>query len=996
VKFYLEDRTDAPVMYTSNAPVKTTKRLKTIEVYGNGQLVRKYGLTYNYSSNTNRSLLTTVIQYGNNGIQSFPPISSTYLVPVIGFSDSSFWLGHSGGQNNNALGDFNGDGKTDMAGYTGSDGLWHVTLASEVATDLLKSISNGIGAISTLEYKSSSAYTNIFLPFIVQALSSLTVDDGNGNISTTIYDYSGGYYDYMEREFRGFEYVKTIAPNGTYTETWFHQDDIYKGLIKEQITSDSSGNIYTRTVNIYNSTSPYTGVNFPYLWQKGDYVYDGTSTPKQARMEFWYDSYGNITRKYFSGDVSIPGDEREEYTEYNYDTTNWIVSLPSHTYIKNSNGIIKAQKWFTYYPNTGNLWTEELWLDGETNPVTIYTYDSYGNVETITDPMGYQTIITYDSLTHTYPVVIQNSLGHTIQKTYDYRFGKVLTETDPNGNTTTYEYDVFGRITKITNPNDTNSTYGTITYYYLDFGTVGSQRIVTYATEQSGTGNYIRSETYFDGLGRTIKTRSEGPDGKVIVTEAVYNQRGLIEYESLPYFEGSETPRWTYYEYDPIGRLTKITYPDGTFTTTNYLKGTLTYIDANGHKKVEVKDVYGRIIEVQEYTGDEANGFTLYATTQYEYDVLGNLIKVTDANGNQTIMTYDTLSRKISMDDPDMGYWEYGYDANDNLTYQKDAKNQEITFQYDALNRITKKTYPDQTYIEYRYDESFSTNPIGRLTTLIDSSGTTKYYYDKLGQTIKTVKTIDGIDYTTETTYDALGRIDTITYPDGTQIKYIYDTGGNLYQVKNVSTGYVYVTYSNYNALGQAGTATYGNGVTTIYQYYPDNNRLFSITTNSPSAGGLMNISYYYDYVGNITQITDHLDNSKTRTLVYDEFDRLIETNSVSYGGTITYQYDKIGNMTYNSLYGYYFYEDPYHVHAVTRVEQNGQTIDTYSYDANGNMTSGAGRTITYDYDNRPMSITYNGMTIVFIYDAYGKSKKVTPNSTTIYERKGACNNKNL
>ncbi len=43
-------------------------------------------------------------------------------------------------------------------------------------------------------------------------------------------------------------------------------------------------------------------------------------------------------------------------------------------------------------------------------------------------------------------------------------------------------------------------------------------------------------------------------------------------------------------------------------------------------------------------------------------------------------MTYDTLSRKTSMYDPDMGYWVYTYDANGNLTSQKDAKNQTITF----------------------------------------------------------------------------------------------------------------------------------------------------------------------------------------------------------------------------------------------------------------------------------------------------------------------------
>ncbi len=174
------------------------------------------------------------------------------------------------------------------------------------------------------------------------------------------------------------------------------------------------------------------------------------------------------------------------------------------------------------------------------------------------------------------------------------------------------------------------------------------------------------------------------------------------------------------------------------------------------------------------------------------------------------------------MYDPDMGHWIYDYDANGNLAYQKDAKNQAIYFQYDPLNRLRQKDYGTQKAlgsgdIVYSYDETFSTYSKGMLTTVTDSSGTTKFYYDKLGQTTKTIKTIDST-YTTEITYDALGRTDTITYPDNTTIKYEYDTGGNLLRVKNNSTGFVYATYSNYNAVGQTGSIGYGNGVNTAYQ----------------------------------------------------------------------------------------------------------------------------------------------------------------------------------
>ena len=215
-------------------------------------------------------------------------------------------------------------------------------------TDRLITVDNGIDGTTALSYNPSTQYTNNYLPFVIQTLSSVTVNDGNGVSSTTNYTYSGGFYDYEDREFRGFQYVQATDPINTTTETWFKQDDIFKGLAYEQIIKDSADNIYTRTYNTYQSTSPYTGVNFPYLSLKVDYVYDGKATAKQAVTSYFYDSYGNITRKYLFGDISLSGDERDEYTEYQYDTLNWIVSLPSTTYVKDNAGITKAQAWFTY------------------------------------------------------------------------------------------------------------------------------------------------------------------------------------------------------------------------------------------------------------------------------------------------------------------------------------------------------------------------------------------------------------------------------------------------------------------------------------------------------------------------------------------------------------------------------------------------------------------------------------------------------------------------
>lgn len=179
-----------------------------------------------------------------------------------------------------------------------------------------------------------------------------------------------------------------------------------------------------------------------------------------------------------------------------------------------------------------------------------------------------------------------------------------------------------------------------------------------------------------------------------------------------------------------------------------------------------MQDAYGRVVTVQEYTGtyitcDTSVG-SPYATTNYTHDVLGNLKTVTDAKGNISTMTYDTLSRKTAMHDTDMGNWSYFYDASGNLTRQTDAKGQNIYFQYDALNRRQQKDYGTQKTlgsgdVKYIYDGTTNFRK-GCLQKVLDGAGTTTFYYNNMGQVVRTDKVVSGVTYTTQTTYDVEGR----------------------------------------------------------------------------------------------------------------------------------------------------------------------------------------------------------------------------------------------
>ncbi|GJL61396.1 MAG: hypothetical protein NPIRA04_00500 [Nitrospirales bacterium] len=320
--------------------------------------------------------------------------------------------------------------------------------------------------------------------------------------------------------------------------------------------------------------------------------------------------------------------------------------------------------------------------------------------------------------------------------------------------------------------------------------------------------------------------------------------------------------------------------------------------------------------------------------------------------------------------------WEtgpYEYDGNGNLTKQTDAKGQQIHFQYDTLNRRIQKDFETQKTlgsgdVVYTYDGS-THNRIGRLQKVKDGSGTTTFFYDVMGRVIKTDKVVDGTTYTTQSAYDGLGRVTQLTYPDNSAVTQTYN-GPQLANVQEGNT--TYASYGGFNALGQPSTLTLGNGVTTTYTYDVQNFRLKTLKTEKGSTT-LQDLGYTFDAGGNVTSLTDIKHGNQTFN--YDALDRLTSAS----GGypTITYTYNQIGNMTSNSQIGTYTYQasgsSSVRPHSVT-----GAGSNTYAYDANGNMTNGAGRTIAYDQENRPITITVNGKTTTLTYDGDGGRVKKT------------------
>ncbi len=187
-----------------------------------------------------------------------------------------------------------------------------------------------------------------------------------------------------------------------------------------------------------------------------------------------------------------------------------------------------------------------------------------------------------------------------------------------------------------------------------------------------------------------------------------------------------------------------------------------------------------------------------------------------------------------------------------------------------------------------------------------------------------------------------------------------------------------FVKNVDYNAAGQMTKVEYGNGAITTYTYDPLSLQLTRLKTTDKNNVVIQDLTYQYDSVGNILNITDavHFD---TQSFQYDALNRLTQATGNNYG-TKAYSYDEIGNITSKEGVSYTYAQNGAGPHAVTALSDG----TAMTYDTNGNMITKnkAGIITNYEYDveNRLLRVK-NGSTTIeeYEYDGDGgRTKKIT------------------
>lgn len=633
---------------------------------------------------------------------------------------------------------------------------------------------------------------------------------------------------------------------------------------------------------------------------------------------------------------------------------------------------------------------------------TQKTYTTYGLITQSTDANGKVTKYVYDSF-NLYPATVTNALNQADKFTYDYSSGKVTQKTDSNNRVYQNTYDGFDRLIEEKQPDlAAPSVLVTKTkYIYTDIPNAQSVHKTDYLDSTTAKETY----QYFDGLGRLIQQRVEAEGGNYEATDKVYDNRGLLSKESLPYF-ASSTARsaptavselYTTYVYDPVGRVTQTVNNIGTVANT-YNDWKLTVTDANGKTKDLYKDAYGNLVQV-----DEHNSGNTYST-YYIYDYLGDLTKITDALGNVRNFTYDGLGRRLSAQDlhdpsdTSFGSWAYAYDNAGNLVQLINPNNQTINFTFDGLNRKLTEDYTGQDGTEVTYTYDLGTDGIGRLTGINTPDLSQTNTYNALGGLKSEAKTIDSKNYVTRYDYDRQGNQITITNPDSSAIKYNYNSAGLLESAqRKESTDPSFINVINnydYFPTEQSTTIAYANGTTTTNTYDPAKlYRLSKKVTTIAANSHAQDLTYTYDPAGNITQIVDasNTDTAKTANYTYDDLSRLTQASitNVAPGQSTymhTYTYNPTGNILTRTetkdsdpatTYTYAYegntganYANP---HAVTSIS-DGTNITVLTYDNNGNtLTKGTELTNVWDYNNRLIQVSTKTHIDNYTYDPSGQ-----------------------
>lgn len=549
-------------------------------------------------------------------------------------------------------------------------------------------------------------------------------------------------------------------------------------------------------------------------------------------------------------------------TEYGYDGLGRLITV--------TNKIIKI--------NITTKQTEQV------TAITRYFYDASGNKIQTIDPNGHEWKYTYSArgflLSEEEPKLQESDpggnkkqyrydpVGNRIAEIdlrniteapkvwYSYDADKELVLSDIRSDktyTTWYLYDEYNRLYRTVMPDNTppENPFGAASGYDNPY-TETRYDLVGNKVEEQNVNGLKTSYTYYP---RNWVHTMEGPGRK---EEYEYDKTGNQTLIRVWTDIANNISYTVSKEYDSLGRLRRVTYPQSQEEYQYDSYGNRTAVtDGNGHTTQYTYNSYGWLTQVTD---------PLQKSTVYRYDLTGNQVATITANdllfikrydeqkrvieeidslGRSTICNYDLAGNPKEIMDRRGTKWVYGYHNNNrlsalNLTGTDNVTQYTVSYDYDKAGNILKVTDNHNTII---YNDQIS-DPLNRLNSV--------------------ERRFDGKTYRTEYEYNKIGQLRFIKYPEAiAKIEYNYDSISQLNEVK----GFTAPAGIGYDDDGLLKSLTLANNVTTSFDY--DGNRRLQ-NLNVTGNQDIIKFNFMYDLAGNITKIYNGITSQDYRYDYYD------------------------------------------------------------------------------------------------------------------------------
>jgi RHS repeat-associated protein len=903
--------------------------------------------------------------------------------------------------------DINGDGLHDLA-YAVS-GTWRFRLHTLTEADLLQTVTDGFGNYSTFSYAPLATYslyskqTGAVFPLQdysgpLQVVTNVTSSNGiGGSYSLQNFYYQGARLNLQGHPFPGFEYRSWIdSRDGTAQRRSYRQDFPYIGAVTNaKRTQEPSGTVITEvqtTYATYAYSSGYESRALPYVSQTtrtDREVTPGTFNGALLRTVVQTNAVDSTTGVNYDTTITTtepasganglqPGAsyvQRIYQPVANLTTTAACLGKPQHIEQTNSNNLPFGGASITR--TTDLTWdttkcrvTQQVSESGDAllQVTRNLDYDAFGNLSSdavigIGMPERKTTFDWITGGTGQFPLKVARVVSPTVSETTDLGWdaakGLLTSVKDPNRPQTTTTYDAFGRPTREDRPDTTATTWDYTACTAPSYCGYPVLRYYVQTTLRDTSNVAVRTDhQYFDTFDRLKFDEPLLVTGARVQTAIDYDAFGRVAQQSAPRFTAG-TLFYTTFTYDLLDRVTQASRPTSDSDSTpqtetiSYKGLTTVSADALSKQTTTVSNVVGAMVQSTDHDG-------YYQS--FDYDSFGNVLRVQDSLSNtlQTI-TYNKRGMRTGLTDLDTGARTFTPNALGEIVSELDAKSQTRTFGFDTLGRLTSR-HDIEGDSTFTFGTLSANHNVGRLVTMSGPGPgySESYTYDSIGRLSQRQITSDAT-YLINFSYNSIGALDTLQYPTSTsgyRLKLQYDYAkGELLRVKDFAApATVFWQANSADPWGNITDETLGNGAQTVRGFDLATGVLDSIFSQRSGIGTLQDLSYKWNAVGSVTERKDNLQ-LRTENFNYDNLHRLTSTTGAD---PMAIVYDVMGNITSKTGIGTYTYHAS-RKHQATATSGGTLPAQSYAYDANGNMNSRNGSSISwYSYD-LPNTINASG-----------------------------------